>query len=439
MTTPGGTRAARSAGVVVGLKVPSAELAARLSASGPGEDRPLLPGKTAADLDALLAARRVAYASVDAEVDAVGTPAEVAARVDAATAGLEVLEAEVGESRTRILVGRGLVRALVGAVVGLRPERPVLLLTDGGVPEARRAAARDALAEHVELVEVPLPGGEDVKTWEVLGRTLERALAAGCGRQSVVVGLGGGAVCDLAGLAASLLGRGAPLVLVPTTLLAQVDASVGGKCAVNARAGRNLIGAFAAAREVVTDLDLLESLEPRDARAGLAELLKIAVIADPSLFDEVVRAGRADVSTVARALRLKAAVVRRDPFERGERRTLNLGHTLGHALESASDFALRHGEAVAIGMAAVARLSTERGWLAAGVRDHILGGLAAVGLPTSAPAELLARATPFLGADKKASRDHVHLVVIRGMGETAVETLSWREVGADLVRLGGVR
>ncbi len=436
LTTAEGVRRARAAGLVVGLRAPAGSLSARLAG---GPDRPLLPGRSPAELDALLEARRLAYASVDAEVDASTAPAAVTERVVERAGEVELFEAQVGEDRTRVLVGRDLDAAVVGAVVAERPSRPVLALTDAGVPAARRAALLDRLRAAVDVVEVALPGGEAVKTWGVLGDTLEAALAAGCGRQSVVLGLGGGAVCDLAGLTAALLGRGAPLVLAPTTLLAQVDASIGGKCAVNARAGRNLVGAFAPARSVVVDLDQLESLDPREYRSGLAELLKIGVIADPALFDAAVARRGADVAMVARALRLKADIVGRDPFERGERKQLNLGHTLGHALESASAFTLRHGEAVAIGLAAVARLCTERGGLEAGARDRLVAGLERVGLPTSAPADLLERARPFLGADKKAGREHVDLVVIRSLGETAVETLAWREVEADLVRFGGVR
>jgi 3-dehydroquinate synthase len=289
-----------------------------------------------------------------------------------------------------------------------------------------------------DVVEIPAAGGESVKTWSFLGEVLEEAIAKSCGRQSVVLGIGGGATCDLAALAASLLGRGAPVVLVPSTLLAQVDASIGGKAAVNMKHGRNLAGAFHPASDVLVDGALLASLDPGELKSGLAELAKIALIADAGLFTAIAARKSASpaIPHIARAIALKAGIVAKDPYERGERKLLNLGHTLGHALESASDFSWRHGEAVAVGIAAVCRLSAERGWIGVDESEEIIRAIEGLGLPVAAPEDLLRRSAAYLHADKKADAFGVDLVAIHGTGKVSLKRLSSNEL-IDLVRCGG--
>jgi 3-dehydroquinate synthetase len=285
-------------------------------------------------------------------------------------------------------------------------------------------------------IEIAVEGGERVKTWERLGAILERAIEAGCGRQSAVVGIGGGATCDLTAMAASLLGRGAPLVLVPSTLLAQVDASVGGKTAINL-GGRNLIGTFHPATDVVIDAALTRSQSKAEYGSGMAELFKMALIADSALFDEVVSEQRATPSSIARAVAHKARIAEADPKEAGLRKVLNLGHTLGHALETGSGYRMRHGEAVAVGIAAIARFSAARGWLSTREKARILEGLAQLSLPTSAPQDLLAEAGGHIKADKKGTADEIDLIAIRGVGNVTIERLPWSEVQSELVRCGG--
>lgn len=433
LTTFAGRAAARAAGLVVGLSASPETLQARLQSSG--DERPLL----AEGLSTLLTRRRRAYASVDKQVDAEGPVEAVASRVLAEAEGVHRLEARVGDAVTRVLVGRGLGAAVAGAIAHLEPTRPVLALLDAGVPEATRRRLLAPVEALFDVVTRVVPGGEVVKTWAVAGEVLDAALAAGCGRQSVVLAVGGGATCDLAGLVAHLLGRGAALVLAPTTLLAQVDASVGGKCAVNMAAGRNLVGAFHPATDVVADLDTLTSLSPAEHRSGLAELLKMGVIGDAALFARVAAGAPVGPAEVARAVALKAAIVAQDPFEGGLRRVLNLGHTLGHALETASGHQLRHGEAVAIGMAAVARLSAARGWARGEDAQEIVDGLARVGLPTSAHPSLLSAAGDFIGADKKSAAGQVALVAIERLASVVVQTLSLDEVREGLLRYGGDR
>jgi shikimate kinase/3-dehydroquinate synthase len=433
LTTERGRRAARKRGAMLGLTARIETLEQRLKESG--GDRPLLSEKT--KLPELLEQRWRTYAAVDRLISAEGAIESLVEVMHRCAEDVELILADVAGHETRVLIGAQLFDAFAGAIAALQPTRPVLLLADRGVPESARSLFIEAVRAMFPAHLVEVDGGEAVKTWSFLGGLLENALAAGCGRQSVVAAIGGGAVCDLAALAASLLGRGAPVVLAPSTLLAQVDASIGGKCAVNMTAGRNLVGAFHPATDVLVDTSLLASLSAEEYRSGLAELLKIALILDPALFRELTDDPHATAPAIARAIRGKSDIVARDPFERGERKLLNLGHTLGHALESASGFTLRHGEAVAIGIAAIARYSTTQGWLAPEERDRIIGGLAHVGLPTSAAPELLSRSAPFMTRDKKGDTNTLDLVCIQELGKVSMKRVSSNEV-SELVRCGGM-
>jgi 3-dehydroquinate synthetase/shikimate kinase len=439
LTTDRGRKAARSRGAVMGLTAGVDTLAARIRTSG--ADRPLLAGdersaSQAKPLSDLLDDRKKTYAAVDRRISAEGELSAVVERLEESARGLELLFADVGGQKTRVLVGSELEDAFSGAVAALAPSRPVLILADRGVPIAKRDAFIGGVRAHFATHVIEVAGGEEVKTWAFLGEVLESALGAGCGRQSAVAAVGGGATCDLAALAASLLGRGAPVVLAPSTLLAQVDASIGGKCAVNMGAGRNLAGVFHPATDVIIDVTLLDSLSESEYRSGLAELLKIALISDHELFDELITKQRVSSAAIARAVRAKADIVARDPFEKGERKLLNLGHTLGHALESASGFTLRHGEAVAVGIAAVCRYSAWRGWLGAEVSDYIVSGLERVGLPTTITSELLSRSYPYLERDKKGDGRMLDLVCVQELGKVSIKRVSWDEA-RHLVRFGG--
>jgi 3-dehydroquinate synthetase len=430
LTSPRTREAARRLGPVIRLDADRQLLEERLRASP--NPRPLLER----GLETLLDDRRRSYAAVDLVVDGRGPPDEVAPRVEAAAQHLGVVLSRLVEAETRIVAGRGLEAAVTGAVAHLEPTRPVLLIRDRGVPEATRRRVEAGIAEHFPVHALDLEGGEISKTWAVLGRVLEAALEAGCGRQSVVVGVGGGAVCDLSNLAAHLLGRGAECVLVPTTLLAQVDASVGGKCAVNHASQRNSVGAFHAPAEVVIDLDHLESLDPRELRSGVAELLKIAFIGLPDLFEHLEAGAEPDPEVVAQAVGAKARIVAHDPLERGERKHLNLGHTVGHALEVASAFELRHGEAVALGFLASARAAERAGSSAPGLGARVHRALEARGLPTSIAPDIVASARAHLQADKKGDAGGVDWVAPLRPGEVRIERKSWDEVARVLGELG---
>ncbi len=434
LTTAQARGAARRFGPVFGLQASQDTLQKRLQ-SGTGPRRPLLDQ----GLQALLQSREASSLSVDLRIDAEGSPEQVADVVALKAQQVTHIEAPVGPEHTRVLVGHGLDHAAVGALAHLEPQRPVLVLVDQGVPADAQARILDPVRAHFDTHVVPVPGGESVKQWAFAGQVLQDALAAGCGRQSVVLALGGGATCDLAGFVAHLLGRGAPLLLMPSTLLAQVDASVGGKCAVNMPAGRNLVGAFHPASDVLIDPSLLQSLDPAEYRSGLAELLKIGIIGDEQLFEALVHQRQATPELISRAVRLKAAIVARDPYDLGERRTLNLGHTLGHALETASAHQLRHGEAVAIGIAAMARYSAAAGWTSEAVAKRVIGGLQALGLPTSAEPNLLRQAAEHIGADKKGAAGNVALICIHGVAHVQVRTLPLNEARQCLVRHGEPR
>ncbi len=423
-------RAARRLGPVFGLTAAPALLDARARADD--TDRPLL--RPAVEL---LEARREAYASVDFDVGAEAEAEAVAEALLARNADVITHLCPVGDVETRVLIGRDLVTAVRGAVAAQRPTRPVVIVQDANVPAARRAEVVAAIESLYPVVAIEVAGGEAVKTWSVLESVVERALEAGAGRQSVVVGIGGGATTDLAGLVAHLIGRGAPLVLVPTTVLSQVDAAVGGKCAINSRSGRNLSGAFHPAADVIVDLTWLGSLDADEAKSGLAEMLKMGILGDAALFDRVVDQRGADVRSVARCIELKARVVASDPFEAGARKTLNLGHTLAHALETASDHRLRHGEAVAIGLCAAARYSAALGLTTDDVVARIEAGIADVGLPTHSPAGLDARAAAVLGQDKKSGSTHIDFIAIRNLEDVQVIALSLDEVRRELIRHGG--
>jgi 3-dehydroquinate synthase len=274
-----------------------------------------------------------------------------------------------------------------------------------------------------------VPPGESQKTLRRLGWLLEQMQAAGLDRSSAVVALGGGVIGDLAGFAAAVYMRGIPYVQTPTTLLAQVDSSIGGKVGVDLPQGKNLAGAFHQPAAVFADLDTLRTLPAREFRQGLAEVVKHAIIADARFF-EYLEARRVPLlrrdpavllHVVRRSCQIKAAVVSRDEREAGERALLNYGHTFAHALETWGGYRkYRHGDAVAVGMVAAAKLSERRGWLRSDELARIRALLAAMRLPIAAseapPQELLA----IMAADKKARGGRLRFVLPRVVGAAAI-------------------
>ena len=279
------------------------------------------------------------------------------------------------------------------------------------------------------IVEVLLPDGEAHKTLGNVARVIDVLVANQFARDCAVLALGGGVVGDLAGFAAACYQRGVAFVQVPTTLLAQVDSAVGGKTGVNHPGGKNLIGAFHQPRLVVIDTDTLASLPPRELRAGLAEVIKYALICDAALFDwleehlDALLAGErlALTHVIRRSCEIKAAIVGRDEREQSERALLNLGHTFGHAIEAATAYTQwLHGEAVGAGLAMAAAMSQESGLLAAADCERVRRLVARAGLPTRVASVSPTKALSHMTLDKKVLGGRLRLVLLRRIGEALV-------------------
>jgi shikimate kinase/3-dehydroquinate synthase len=306
----------------------------------------------------------------------------------------------------------------------------VLLVSDSNVEPLHGAAVRRAIeAGGHRCVSVTLPAGEEHKNLETLRGIWEQALAAGADRRSVFVGLGGGVVTDVTGFAAAAWMRGVRWVALPTTLLGMVDASVGGKTAVDLLSAKNAVGAFWQPHAVVCDTSLLATEPQRGYTGALAEVVKTGLIGDPVLLD-LLESRAADVRAhdaqwvselVRRSLRVKARVVSLDEREGGHRAALNLGHTVGHALEAEAGYTgLSHGEAVSLGLVAVLRIGQKQGWTPAPVVERTIALLGTLGLPVSLDRAALARAVALIAHDKKRAGKTVKLVVVREAGQVAL-------------------
>ena len=280
-----------------------------------------------------------------------------------------------------------------------------------------------------------IPTGERHKTRESWARLTDELLAAGFGRDSTVVALGGGVVGDLAGFVAATFMRGIPVVQLPTTLLAMIDSSVGGKTGVDTPAGKNLVGAFHPPSLVLSDPSALATLPPEQLRSGLAEAIKHGVIADERYFERVVAdlptllaqpSGPGMLGLISRSVEIKADVVARDEREGGLRKTLNFGHTLGHAIESESGYRLLHGEAVAIGMVLESVLAERVGVAEAGTARRVRDAVERAGLPASRPEDMNAdRVLAATRSDKKARRGTAEFALPRRVGAMAGEETNW--------------
>ncbi len=311
------------------------------------------------------------------------------------------------------------------------PARPILLVTDPIAGSLFGEALLPSLVKAGFRVKpATLWGGEGAKTLATVEEICVQCAAAGLGRDGGIVALGGGVVTDLAGFAAAVYRRGIEWVAVPTTLLGMADAAIGGKTAANLLVGKNLVGAFHQPRAVLADPECLRPLSRREYVSGLAEVVKAAVVGDPDLF--ALLEARADAflarelallaDAIARAVAVKAAIVERDERESGERMRLNLGHTLGHAIEAAAGFGpIRHGEAVSIGLAAACRIAVARGLCDETLARRVTGLLAHLGLPTAAPPGLdSAAVAAALAQDKKARDGRLRWALPRAIGRVEV-------------------
>jgi 3-dehydroquinate synthase len=333
---------------------------------------------------------------------------------------------KLGARSYRILVGAGALAMVGPELVRLKAGRKVALVTDPAILALHGAAVAGSLAATgFEITTVLLPEGERAKTLDVAASTWERFLEAGLDRGSTVVALGGGAVGDLAGFAAATYMRGIGVVQAPTTLLAQVDASIGGKTAIDHPRAKNLIGAFHQPRLVLSDTAALLTLPEREYRSGLAEVIKHGIVLDAAYFEEVERDAAALMKRepatleriVAGSCRLKAAVVERDEQEAELRHVLNYGHTIGHAIEAATGYRrFAHGEAVSLGIAAEAGIAERLGLAKIGVRARQVRLLEAVGLPVRGVGESPSLVVEALSRDKKSRDGRVPFVLAPEIG-----------------------
>ncbi|MBC6416553.1 MAG: 3-dehydroquinate synthase [Rhodospirillales bacterium] len=368
----------------------------------------------------------------------------------------QIVEVALGARTYEILVGRGLLAGLGARLAGILTRPRVLLVTEERVAAHHLPAVERALrAAGIAVESLILPAGEATKSFARLEDLCRDLIRRGLERSDLLLALGGGVIGDLVGFAAAILLRGIDFVQVPTTLLAQVDSSVGGKTAIDVPEGKNLVGAFHQPRLVVADSDLLRTLPRREMRAGYAEVVKYGLLGDRAFFDWLQAEGAAVIAgeaaalqqAVARSCQAKAAIVAEDEQEAGKRALLNLGHTFGHALEAAAgyDGRLLHGEAVSIGMRLAFDLSARLGICAAGearlVREH----LDRLGLPTGsgllAQAALTARQLlAVMQRDKKVAAGRISFVLARAIGDAFVsEAVDPAEVEAlldDWLRAG---
>ena len=341
---------------------------------------------------------------------------------------MRTLDVELGARRYPIHIGSGLLARpdlVLPYVSGTR----VAIVTNATVAPLYLEAVSAAVGAHQPLP-IVLPDGEQYKTLDTLSRVVDAMLAGRCDRRTTIIALGGGVVGDLAGFAAACYQRGVPFIQIPTTLLAQVDSSVGGKTAVNHARGKNMIGAFYQPRAVIVDTDTLRTLSERELRAGVAEVIKYGLIRDAEFFgwleanlDRVLaRDAGALGYVIERCCRHKADVVAADETETGIRAILNFGHTFGHAIETTLGYgAWLHGEAVAVGMVMAAEVSRRLGTLSAADVARIERLLARAGLPLRLPAALeTGRLLEAMAVDKKVADGKLRLVLLQGIGGAVI-------------------
>lgn len=353
---------------------------------------------------------------------------------------MHTFRVELGAASHDVHVGAGLLDELgaLASGAGLKPGKSIII-TDSNVATIYAERVEQALARAgFATTTATIAAGEESKSAETLAWLYDRMTAAELDRASVVFAVGGGVVGDLAGFAAATYLRGIGVVQVPTTVVAQVDSSLGGKTGINHRLAKNLIGAFHQPRLIVADIDTLATLPDREFREGLAEVIKYGAIMDAPLIADLERdleavVGRnreALAEMVARSLRHKAAVVAADEHEGGLRKTLNFGHTIGHAIEASAGYGgYLHGEAVAIGMVAAARLSSVYSGLSADEAARLERLIARAGLPTDMPSEWRgSKFTDALRLDKKRKEGAIEFVLLGRLGYAMTRKLTFDEI-----------
>ncbi|WP_441228551.1 3-dehydroquinate synthase [Tardiphaga sp. 20_F10_N6_6] len=350
-----------------------------------------------------------------------------------------VVDVALAERAYDIVIGRNVLPSLGARIARLRPGVRTAIVTDRTVAKHWLAATEASLAAaDIPTSHIVVEEGEGSKSYAGLEKVSEALIAAKIERNDLVIALGGGVVGDLAGFAAAIVRRGVDFVQVPTSLLAQVDSSVGGKTGINSPQGKNLLGAFHQPVLVVADTAVLDTLSPRQFRSGYAEVAKYGVLGDVAFFTwleanhaDIMRGGSAREHAIATSCRAKAGVVSRDERENGERALLNLGHTFGHALEAVTGFSERlfHGEGVSVGMVLAAQLSAQLGMIAESDATRVQHHLADVGLPTKLQdiagfaQEGLADADTLMALmaqDKKVKRGKLTFILLEAVGRAVI-------------------
>lgn len=407
------------------------------------EDRPLLPGdreEKRRNIERLLLSRREAYARIPLHVPTDGIEAAAVAEHVFDTlagndeiAGMTRITVPTPEGHYHICLGEGIL-AQSGRLLANRN----LAIGQAAIVTNAEIAAQyaETLSESLKQegyapILCTVPEGEAHKTLATVQVLYDQFVAAGLDRRSPIIGLGGGVIGDMAGFAAATYLRGAPFVQVPTSLLSMVDASVGGKTGVDLPQGKNLVGAFKQPAVVIIDPEVLAELPAAEFRAGLAEIVKHGILGAPELFRQLEREGPTNLTRmIADAVRVKVDVVIEDPFERGRRAALNLGHTFGHAIEQVSGYRLRHGEAVAVGTVAAARMAVALERCDRSTADRIEDCLERLGLPTSASGLDLDEVYAMMFQDKKRQGKTLRFIIPQSIGDVVIVD----DPGGDFVR-----
>ncbi len=348
-----------------------------------------------------------------------------------------IVPVALGDRAYDIVIGRDAITALGERIKALRPGARVAILTDENVAKAHLSRIKDILkASGIEATPIVVAPGEGSKSYATFETVCEAIIAARIERNDLVVALGGGVIGDLAGFAAASVRRGLDFVQVPTSLLAMVDSSVGGKTGINSPRGKNLIGAFHQPILVIADTAMLDTLSEREFRAGYAEVAKYGLLGDADFFAwletnwrDVYAGGAAREHAIAVSCRAKAAIVARDERETGDRALLNLGHTFGHAFEAGAGFSQRllHGEAVALGCVLAFEFSEQQGLVGGNSVSRVRAHLADAGLPTKISdvqggVPDVDRLMELIAQDKKVKRGKLTFILVRGVGQAFVAT-----------------
>ncbi len=433
-------------GAILCLTATPDEILRRVADTG---ERPLLnTAKTEQEqrVRTLLRERRPAYGAIAHQIDTTGLlTEEVVERIletlagDAEVANMTRIPVRGPEGSYHICIGEGLLQE-AGRLLANRGLRqgPAVIVTNPQIPpDHAEMLATSLRAAGFTPTVCTVPEGEQHKTLASIASLYDQFLAAGLDRKSPVISLGGGVIGDMAGFAAASYLRGVPFVQIPTTLLSMVDASVGGKTGVDLPQGKNLVGAFKQPSLVIIDTAVLSTLPAAEFRSGLAEVIKHGIIGAPELFRQFEEEGPTNlVHLVAEAVRVKVEVVEEDPFEEGRRATLNLGHTFGHAIELVSNFAVRHGEGVALGMVAATEMAAALEQCDPALIGRVRNVLERVGLPvqlTGYDAEAIIAA---MGHDKKRVGKTIRFIVPQAVGDVVIiDNPGWGYVEAALGKI----